>query len=66
MLELKRKVGESILIGQDIKITYIDNGADGIRLGISAPRSIQVDREEVRKKRHGIHPGQKTKYRHTQ
>lgn len=66
MLELTRKKGESILIGKDIKITYIEDGADGIRLGISAPRSIQIDREEVRQKRRGLHHSQKKKFENTQ
>lgn len=48
MLCLSRRVGESIVIGDNIKITVI-SGCDGkIRLGIDAPVEMAVDRSEVR------------------
>ncbi|MDA7013582.1 carbon storage regulator [Pseudomonas cerasi] len=48
MLCLSRRVGESIVIGDNIKITVI-SGRDGkIRLGIDAPVELAVDRSEVR------------------
>ncbi|EPF68302.1 carbon storage regulator [Pseudomonas syringae] len=48
MLCLSRRVGESIVIGDNIKITVI-SGRDGkIRLGIDAPVEMAVDRSEVR------------------
>lgn len=47
MLLLTRKEGESILIGDDIKITVVEVLGDRVRLGIEAPRSMPVYREEV-------------------
>lgn len=48
MLILTRRFGESILIGDNIKITVV-SGRDGqIRLGIDAPTELAVDRSEIR------------------
>lgn len=47
MLLLQRRVGESIFIGDDIKITVLDASHRQIRLGIQAPRDVAVHREEI-------------------
>ncbi|WP_434995950.1 carbon storage regulator CsrA [Arthrobacter sp. Ld5] len=47
MLVLTRKVGEQILIGDDIVITVLDSRGDGVRIGIDAPRGVKIQREEV-------------------
>ena len=47
MLVLTRKVGERILIGDDIVITVLDARGDGVRIGIDAPRGVKIQREEV-------------------
>lgn len=47
MLVLSRRVGEKLLIGDDIVITVIDTRGDGVRLGIEAPRSTSIHRAEV-------------------
>ncbi len=47
MLVLTRKRDESIMIGDDIKITIVDVRGDQVKIGIEAPRSIPVHREEV-------------------
>ena len=47
MLVLSRRAGESVCIGDDVVITVLDVRGDVIRLGIRAPRAIQVHREEV-------------------
>ncbi len=47
MLVLTRKIGEQILIGDDIVITVLDSRGDGIRIGIDAPRGVKIQREEV-------------------
>jgi len=47
MLVLTRKVGESIKINEDIKITVIEVKGKNIRLGIEAPKSAKIYREEV-------------------
>ena len=48
MLVLTRKVGEKIVIGDDIVITLVRIHHDKVRLGIEAPPSVAVHREEVR------------------
>lgn len=47
MLVLARKPGESIVIGNDIVITVLEIRGGQIRLGVDAPRSLQVHREEI-------------------
>lgn len=47
MLVLSRRPGESIVIGNDIVVTVLEVRPDQIRLGIDAPRSVSVHREEV-------------------
>jgi carbon storage regulator len=47
VLVLSRRPGESIMVGNDITITVIEVRGDQIRIGIDAPREIQVHREEV-------------------
>ena len=50
MLILTRRLGESIIIEDNIKITVIDINKQQIKLGIDAPRHITINREEVSKK----------------
>jgi carbon storage regulator CsrA len=47
MLVLSRKVNEQILIGEAIKITILRVRGDAIRIGIEAPREVQVRRSEL-------------------
>ncbi len=47
MLVLSRQKDESIVIGDDIKITIVDVRGDKVRLGIDAPREVPVHRIEV-------------------
>lgn len=47
MLVLSRRKGEAVIIGDGIKVTVIDVRGDQIRLGIDAPRTVSVHREEV-------------------
>ncbi|HEV2972763.1 MAG TPA: carbon storage regulator [Pirellulales bacterium] len=47
MLVLSRKVNEQILIGDAIKITILRVRGDAIRVGIEAPREVQVRRSEL-------------------
>lgn len=47
MLVLSRRVGERLMIGDDIVVTILEVRSDGVRLGIDAPRSIAVNRAEV-------------------
>jgi len=48
MLVLARRVGERIVIGDNVTITVMDMHGGEVRLGIEAPRSVNVDRWEVR------------------
>jgi carbon storage regulator len=47
MLILRRRAGETILIGEDIKITVMDVYEGGVRLAIDAPKSVPVLRSEL-------------------
>ncbi len=47
MLILTRKLGKSVVIGDNIKITVTDIKNGQIKLGITAPRDVTVNREEV-------------------
>lgn len=47
MLVLSRHIDESIMIGDDVVITVVDIRGDKVRLGIEAPQSIPVHRQEV-------------------
>ena len=47
MLVLTRKAGESVMIGDDVVVTVLEARGDVIRIGIKAPRDVQVHREEV-------------------
>ncbi len=55
MLILTRKVGESVIVGDDVKITVLHAKGSQIRLGIDAPKSVSVHREEIFAR---IHPKQ--------
>ena len=47
MLVLTRRANQSIMIGEDIVVTVLDVRGDQVRIGIKAPRSVDVHREEV-------------------
>lgn len=47
MLVLSRRVGEQIVIGEDIVLTVVEVRNDSVRLGIDAPRHVAVNRAEV-------------------
>lgn len=47
MLVLSRQRDETIMIGDEVEITVVDIRGDKVRLGINAPRTIQVHRKEV-------------------
>ncbi|KAJ8141442.1 hypothetical protein OY671_005378 [Metschnikowia pulcherrima] len=42
-----RKVGERILVGDDVVVTVVSVGRDGVRVGIDAPREVRVHRAEI-------------------
>lgn len=47
MLVLTRKPGESIVIGNGIKLTVVTVGPGRVKIGIEAPPHVRIDREEV-------------------
>lgn len=47
MLVLTRNANQSIMIGHDVVVTVLEIRGDQVRLGIRAPRSVDVHREEV-------------------
>ncbi len=47
MLILTRRISESIIIGDDVKITVLGVKGNQVRLGIDAPKDLSVHREEI-------------------
>ena len=51
MLVLSRKIGEEIVIGDNIRIKVVDIHGGKVRIGIVAPKDVVVDRQEIHDKR---------------
>jgi carbon storage regulator len=51
MLVLTRRMGERIMVGEDISIEVVMIEGGKVRIGIDAPRSMDVDREELRERK---------------
>ncbi len=47
MLILTRRVGETLMIGDDIKVTVLSLSGNQVRIGIEAPKDVAVHREEI-------------------
>ena len=51
MLVLSRKIGEEILIGENIRLTILSTKGERVRIGIAAPPEVRVDRYELHLRR---------------
>ncbi|OIU69651.1 carbon storage regulator CsrA [Rossellomorea aquimaris] len=47
MLVLTRKTGEAIQIGEDIEISVVSIKGDQVKLGINAPKNVEIHRKEI-------------------
>ena len=47
MLILTRRVGETIMVGDDVTVTVLGVKGNQMRLGVNAPKSVEVQREEI-------------------
>jgi len=47
MLILTRRVGETVVIGNDVTVTVLGVKGNQVRLGVNAPREVTVHREEI-------------------
>ena len=56
VLILTRRVGETVMIGEDVTVTVLRVKGNQVRLGLNAPKTVSVQREEIFKRMHGEEP----------
>jgi carbon storage regulator len=66
MLILTRRVGETVMIGDEVTITVLGVKGNQVRVGINAPKSVAVHREEIyeriKREQQGGESGDKSKH----
>ena len=60
MLILSRRVGECLIIDQDVKVHVLGVSGNQIRIGIEAPKEVTVHRDEVNKRKKNANASDKT------
>lgn len=50
-LVLSRRVGETLVINENVKVTVLGISGNQARIGIEAPREVAIDREEIHAKK---------------
>ena len=61
MLILTRRVGESVVIGEDVTVTVLGVKGNQVRIGINAPKTVAVHREEIFERiKNGQGPGERS------
>lgn len=60
MLVLTRKIGEKVMIGDEVTVTILGLFGNHVRLGINAPKAVEIHREEIYVKIQGESGGSET------
>lgn len=47
MLVLSRKIGETVMIGDEVTLTVLNCQKDKVRIGLNAPKEVTIHREEI-------------------
>lgn len=50
MLILSRRIGESLIIGDEVVVTVLGVNGNQVRLGVKAPKEVPVNREEIQER----------------